>query len=441
MNSLRRQLLLWLLPPYLAAAAATTAATYWSYGGMIDQFMDDQLRALGVSYLGQGGAPSLQALDAHSVERWGAPVVQMRNADGSIAANAWPPLLLPAQTAPGFSELQIAGRRWRVYTASSPQRRVQVAQSRDFRQREKFRQALKAGLPLALLVPLSALLLWLAVRRSLRPLQQVARAAAERDERNLAPLPLQRVPEEVRPLVLSINTLLARLGEAFEAQHRFVEDAAHELRTPITALYLQLENLRGALQRSGGGEPVAQFEAGLRRARHLVEQLLRLARQQAPQRTAAPQPVDLAELLKESLTELMPLADRRRIDLGMQAVPLQPVQADRDDLRSLFDNLLDNALRYSPEGGRVDVRLGASGPGAVVEIADQGPGIPPQLRQRVFDRFFRLLGDGGDAEGSGLGLAIARNAAERNGLHIELDQPAAGTGLVARVRFPAPSPA
>jgi two-component system OmpR family sensor kinase/two-component system sensor histidine kinase QseC len=401
---------------------------------MIDQFMDDQMQALAQSYSGQDGAPLVQPLDPRNIDKWGAPIIQVWQADGHLSASSWPALALPLQTSTGFRELRLDGRRWRVYVMPSAQGTVQVVQSRDFRQSEKVQRALSAGLPLTLLIPLTAAVLWFAVRQSLRSLEAVARVAAKLDERNLVELPLQPVPVEIRPLVLSINKLLTRLREAFATQRRFVQDAAHELRTPITALSLQLENLRRHTSADATAtEQVVQLDAGLRRAQRLVEQLLRLARNEAPQRETRTEPVDLAALLKESLTELMPLADRRRIDLGLSVQDAPKVHADRNDLRSLFDNLLDNALRYTPAGGTVDVHLHRQADALLVEIVDSGPGIPVDLRQRVFDRFFRAPGN--DAEGSGLGLAIARSAAERNALRIELDNRPDGPGLLARVIF------
>jgi signal transduction histidine kinase len=432
MRSLRRQLLLWLLPLYLVAATVVYLGTYWGNGRMVDAFMDAQMQALGDSYLEREEMPALAPTTAHQVDRWGALVVRLREAASGAEAASWSHPLLPAQLASGFSELRSEERRWRVYVASSPRREVRIVQSRDFRERQKVHQALQAGLPLALLVPVSALILWLAVRRSLRPLEAVSRAAAERDARKLAPLPAAQVPAEVRPLVDSINTLLARLGESFAAQQRFVQDAAHELRTPITALHLQLANLR---QRLGGEAEIAQLEAGLRRAQRLVEQLLRLAREEARPAAAAPEDVDLLELLREAVAELMPLADRRGIDLGVQADAPRRLAAHRDDLRSLFDCLLDNALRYAPQGGTVTARICAEVPGApLAEVLDDGPGLAPELRQRVFDRFFRAPGNG-EAEGSGLGLAIAAAAAARCGLRIELGAREGGPGLAARIHL------
>ncbi len=294
-----------------------------------------------------------------------------------------------------------------------------------------FDSALRAAEPVALLFPITLALLWLAVFLALRPMDRLVQAIASQDERSLAALPLDKVPTELRPLVVSMNALLARLKEAFAAQQRFVQDAAHELRTPLTALKLQTEVLR---QKLGGSaeEEVARLEAGMERMQRLVEQLLKLARQEAVAPGARAE-VDIRDVLKESVSDLLPLAETRRIDLGLTAVEPARMHADAGELRSVFDNLLDNALRYTPAGGRVDVSLHRVDGDVLVEFTDSGPGIPPELLDRVFERFYRVLGSG--TQGSGLGLAIARTAAGRSGMHIELLNRGSQTGLVARVRF------
>jgi two-component system, OmpR family, sensor kinase len=233
--------------------------------------------------------------------------------------------------------------------------------------------------------------------------------------------------------VLSVNKLLSRLRDAFSSQRRFVQDAAHELRTPITAMTLQLENLKTRITDPAAMEQVAQLEAGLARTKRLVEQLLSLARQEAPRPAEPPTPVQLDELLKDTVTSLLPIADRRRIDLGFTASIAAFAPGQREELRSLFHNLIDNALRYTPEGGVVDVALHNDAGVVTVEIIDSGPGIPPELLPRVFDRFFRI--EGSDVQGSGLGLAIAKNAAERNEVALELVNRIDGSGLIARMRF------
>lgn len=436
MSSLRTRLLLWLLPLYLLTAAAALGVSYVQYRDSTSAFMDGQIRRLALAY-GQQlrndlKLPALPPLDEEHVEHDGTVVVQFWSNDGRLLASSWPIPSLALQPAEGFYSLEIGGHHWRVYTAAAAPLRVQLVQSGDFRARVILDSALKSAEPVALLIPLTALLLWLVVWLALRPLDRLVQAIAAQDEHHLEDLPLQRVPAELRPLIASMNGLIARLKEAFASQQRFVQDAAHELRTPLTALKLQVENLRQRLG-SAAPEDMSRLEAGIERMQRLVEQLLRLARQEAAPLQDAAQRVDLNQVLKESLHDLVPLAEARGIDLGLTTAEPALVRADARDLRSVFDNLLDNALRYTPAGGRVDVSLRQSDGALLVEFLDTGPGIPPELLQRVFDRFYRVLGSG--AQGSGLGLAIAKNAAGRGGMHIELFNRGDRSGLLARVRF------
>jgi signal transduction histidine kinase len=332
----------------------------------------------------------------------------------------------------------VAGdEEWRVYTIHLADRTVQSVQSADFRDEVVRGQALQSGLPVALLIPVSIVMLCFAIRASLRRLELVAQAAAHQDEHNLTHLPLEHVPAEIRPLVASVNRLLARMRCAFDAQRRFVHDAAHELRTPITALSLQLENLRANANTGTASEQFAQLEAGVARMKRLVEQLLRLARQEAIEGDCT-EAVEVVDLLREVVGEILPLADRRHIDVGFGACRSIVLRGDRTELRSVFHNLLDNAVRYTPIGGTVEIRVSDRNAAPIVEIVDTGPGIPEALLPRVFDRFFRI--EGSETEGSGLGLAIARHAAARNRLQIELRNRHDCSGLIACVHIEAGAP-
>jgi two-component system OmpR family sensor kinase len=433
-TSLRKQLLLWLVPVLFAAAVSTVVCTYYMFGYMVSWFMDSQMQALAESHTAETiGPPALRPVSAHHVEK-GGQVVQIWDGQGGLLASSYPALAVPLQSGDGFAEVEIDSQRWRIYSVHTQGRSVQAIQNAEFRTHVINKQALQAGLPIALLIPISAMILWLAIRVALRRLEAVARAAAAQDENTISELPTEDVPCEISPLVMAVNRLLTRLRDAFASQRRFVQDAAHELRTPITAMTLQLENLKACSMDAETSAQVAQFEAGLKRTKRLIEQLLRLARQEAPQKAdAAASNVELAEFLRDLISDLMPCADHRDIDLGLSVDINATVRANPHELRSLLHNLLDNALRYTPDHGVVDVRLFADGGKVVVEIVDSGPGIPPDLLPRVFDRFFRI--EGSDTEGSGLGLAIAKHAAERNRIDLALDNRIERSGLVARVTF------
>jgi two-component system OmpR family sensor kinase len=430
-SSLRKQLMAWLLPLYAVAAILACTVTYFMYSKMVSHFMDNQLQLFADSH-SSSGSVTLKPVTEYGIHK-GEMVVQVYDRSHRLVTSSFPELGLARQAAPGFSDVTIGDSHWRVYTMQSPDRTVQSAQSLKFRHHLVKAQALQAGLPVALMIPLSGLFLWFGMRPAIRRLELISQAASQQDEHRLSELPAEHAPYEIRPLVHAVNTLLARLRNAFSAQRRFVQDAAHELRTPITAMSLQLENLKSRMPDAAAAGQLTQLEAGLSRTRRLVEQLLRLARQESPRPTDPPVAIQLDRLLKSSIADFMPLADRRSIDLGYAADIDATVHANEDELCSLIHNLLDNALRYTPPGGIVDVTLHRDTGVVMVEIADNGPGIPADLLPRVCDRFFRI--EGAETEGSGLGLAIAKNAAERNQIGLELNNRVDGSGLIARLRF------
>jgi len=439
MTSLRRNLVLWLVPLYLLTAAAAMLVSYRQYTTSINAFMDGQLHNLVLTYVhelsGATSLPAVRELDAEHVEHDGTAIVQLWSADGRLLRSSWPIPALGLQAATGFHTVSAGRRTWRLYTASALPWRVQVVQSADFRRRVILHSAWKSAAPILWLVPLSLLLLSLAVYIGLRPLERLVRVAAGQDERSLAPLPLAGVPRELVPLVVSVNGLLLRLQRAFDSQRRFVQDAAHELRTPLMALMLQAESLR---VRVGGAanEELVRLEAGIRRLHRLVEQLLKLAHEQDAPGGAPTTAVDVLALLQEVVADLMPLAEELHVDVGFGPVTPLVAHSDREALRCVFDNLLDNAVRHSRARASVDVTLSRADGSVLVEFLDTGPGIAPDLLERVFDRFYRV--PGATATGSGLGLAIARAAAKRAGAHVELLNRADRSGLLARVRLTSP---
>jgi two-component system OmpR family sensor kinase len=238
----------------------------------------------------------------------------------------------------------------------------------------------------------------------------------------------------VRPLVSALNDLLARLGAALGRERAFMLDAAHELRTPLTALHLQM----GALARAGTDaerlEATEALSAGVQRAIRLVEQLLSLSRQESRAEPARVR-VALDQLAREVVAQLIPVSDANRIDLGISESQPVAVLGDPDALRTLLRNLVDNAVRYTPAGGRVDVAiLSSAEPRAIIKVVDTGPGIPPEDRLRVFDRFYRRPGT--SPPGSGLGLAIVKSIADAHAATIMLDSGPGGAGLAVTVSLP-----
>ena len=437
MRSLRVQLLLGLIALYAASAAVTVFLDYRQYESNISASWDGEMRTLAVSYAGRliagDTVPPFRRLDDYAVQHHGAQIVQFWRADGTLTATSWPVAGLGLQPTDGFRTVRVDGRRWRVFTMQSTPLRVQIVTSEDFRQRVIWDITRNSAKPILYLAPISIAMLWLVVYAALRPMTRIVRALSGQDERNLEELNPRRVPRELLPLIDSMNGLLRRMRHAFDAQRRFVADAAHELRTPITAVKLQIGNLRSRVDPTAA-EELQELEAGIERLHRIVGQLLQLARQEAMPQESPAQPIDIGALAEDSVRSLVPLAETRAIDLGLGEVQSVAARLDPAQLRIVLDNLLDNAVRYTPIGGRVDVSVREAGGVAVIDVSDTGPGIPAADLERVFSRFHRVRAT--DADGSGLGLAIARAAAERCRSTIELRNREPAAGLIARVRIP-----
>jgi two-component system OmpR family sensor kinase len=300
--------------------------------------------------------------------------------------------------------------------------------------------ALRTVGPIALMAPVLMLIVWWVVSASLAPVARVRRQVAARQADDLSPVNEAGLPDEVRPLVQELNLLFGRVKTAFEAQQHFVADAAHELRSPLAALKLQVLSLERADCDGARGVAVARLGAGIERATRLVEQLLVLARQEASAANGEQQmlPVDLAELLKRMLGDMAALAQNAGIDLGLRHAEPAVVAGQGDALIIMLRNLIDNAIKYTPAGGSVDLEVRATPDGVVLLVEDSGPGISEEERERVFGRFYRVAG--GAAGGSGLGLAIIKAIAERHGATLALQQSAGLGGLCVRIVFPASTP-
>jgi len=284
---------------------------------------------------------------------------------------------------------------------------------------------------------MAAAVAWI-VGRSLRPLRRVTADVQQRDVHSLSPIAAADLPQEVAPLIAELNRLLARLADAFDVQRAFVADAAHELRSPLTALKLQLQLLARAPDVAARDEARGKLGAAIERSMHLVEQLLTLARSEADGSRCLVQPLALDEVVRSGMADAHTLAVERGTDVSLDARPVT-IHGDADALRMLARNLVDNAIRYSPANSSVRVRLFAEpAGGATLEVDDSGPGIPQAERGRAFDRFYRR--DGSPEGGSGLGLAIVKAIAGRHGAVVTLGESPLG-GLRVTVVFPAVPPA
>lgn len=451
---LRSRLLAWLLGPLLALLLADTLAGWWTAGRLADQAYDRALHELAreVALHVRPGPEGLQLELTDAAQR-----ALQSDQEDALAWRVWTqdgralggdPRLVQVAVgtglAPRFFDARLDGESVRQVVVRLPVesaagQRVQVQVAETLAKRQRLTRDIVASLVAAqlALVALAGVLVWWSVGRGLLPLEALGRALSRRSSTDLAPLPLAGVPQEVRPLAQEINALMERLGSALDVQNRFVADAAHQLKTPVAGLKAQIEVALGEGDPARVRHALSQLYVSAERLSRLVQQLLALARNE-PQAAAAVrlQALDLHAFALDICMEWVPQALQRSIDLGFECdeeEPL-PIDADPDRLRDLLDNLLDNAVRYSQEGGRVTVRVSRDGDERVLAISDDGPTIPPQERQRVFERFHRLLG--GRADGSGLGLAIVSEIASLHGARITLEEDRDGTGNTFSVHFP-----
>jgi signal transduction histidine kinase len=434
MNSIRVRLLLALLGALILSAAVMGAVTYRNVLAETEALFDYQLRQMALSLRDQGEiAPDqASALADEDLDF----VVQIWTVDGrSIYASRAHPAL-PARALLGLADVTVQGQTWRTFSVATRERVIQVAQPRQIRQRLAANAALRSVLPLLLLAPLMALAIWWLAATTLAPLRRVAAQVRERDEQSLAALPTAGLPDEVAPLVSALNALLKRLGQSLDTQRAFVSEAAHELRSPLTALKLQLQLLTRATDEAGRAQAVATLGTGIDRAARLVEQLLALARSEPGAPATPMQALDLSEVVRQAVADTVPFAHSRGTEFELFADAPVTITGDRNALAMLARNLADNAVRYSPPGSRVELRVNSADGVPTLQVDDAGPGIAPVERERVFDRFYRRSSGNelSDEQGTGLGLAIVRSVAARHGADVTLGDSPPG-GLRVSVRF------
>jgi two-component system sensor histidine kinase QseC len=335
----------------------------------------------------------------------------------------------------GFSDAVIGGKRWRVFSAWDDGRRylVQVGERYEGRRDIALSIVKNLLLPLLFALPVLGLLVWLNVERTLRPLAALGRQVAQRDPGTLVALDSGEIPAEVMPLVENLNRLFERVAQLIDNERRFTADAAHELRTPLAALKTQTQVARGAADAAERTRALDNVIAGCDRATHLVQQLLTLARLDPEEPATRAESCDLRVLATTAVADLAPYALSRKIEIDLaEGAPVE-VPGNAGLIAILLRNLVDNAIRYSPEGGSVHVRAAGDGNTGTLTVTDRGPGIPEEERNKVGQRFYRVLGT--EESGSGLGLSIVKRIAELHGATVSLDEGEQGTGLSVSVTF------
>lgn len=429
-NSLRRSALIWMTGLLVIVGLAAIPIAYVYARNEAAEFLDSQLRQIALNAgMGLPQATGPAAEDQDPEDRF---AITIWDAAGRVVHQSLPDVRIPQQAMPGFANVSADGESWRIYTVTDQARTVQVAQRETVRAEIADSAALGAAAPVIFVIPLLWVVEGWAMNRMIGRLNDLAGDIAARSATATVPIPIAGVPSEVKPLVDSMNGLIARLQAAAEARRRFLADAAHELRTPLAAMQIQVDNL--AAGGAGQDDRVAALAAGVKRAGALVNQLLSLERLEEAS-AGVGGAFDLRALLLDCVAECAPLAQSKDVDIGVAFTADAVIQGVEREVRALFASLIDNATRYTPAGGKIDVALFRRDGRAVVEIVDTGPGLPKGAETRIFDRFYR--GAPEDTEGTGLGLTIARRIAERHGFELTVENRADGSnGAIARVVMP-----
>jgi len=437
-NSLKARLLWLLCAAIVAIACGQAVIAYQTALAETSSIFDYQMQQMAKSL--RKGLPisndfGRKTIDPETQDEKFDFVVQIwAAADGRRIFRSTERAGLPRQSTIGFSSIYVNGAAYRIYLTSDGDKFIQVAQYLGARQGLARTLALRTVSPIGLLVPILLILVWWVVRTSLAPVDRVRQQVASRNADSLDRVSEDEVPDEVRPLVQELNLLFSRVYQAFEAQRNFVSDAAHELRSPLAALKLQVEGLRRAQNVVSREISVQRLNAGVDRATHLVEQLLILARQQAVGLGGILRsPIEVSHLVQTVIEELTVRASARNIDLFMLPAIHFEINGQEEALRVLIRNLIENSIKYAPQGGRIEVSLYRSQRACVFQVDDNGPGIPLAERVRVLDRFYRIAN--AESIGSGLGLAIVQTIVNQHGAHMDFDSAPVLGGLRVRVYF------
>ncbi|MGY6259056.1 ATP-binding protein [Paraburkholderia caledonica] len=450
MRSVRTQLLVGLI---FVLGAMSILAGYGIFRSALEEaneLFDYELRSVAISLpqsVADTALANKQSGDFEGLQD-DRVVIQVWDASGVLTYESVPGARLPRQRA-GFQSVKVGERHYRVFGLQQASRFVQVGQPMSVRDDSALTQASRTLWPLLAILPLEIALVLLVVKRALRPVTVISRSLAARSIETLAPIDMANaIPTEVEPLVEALNDLLVRLDRALQAQRVFVADAAHELRTPLTALKLQIQVARRDHAKLSDEDLMRKLEDRVNRAIHLVQQLLTLAREDA-EASARAGNADLRRVATQVVGELSVLAEHKGIDIGLECTgpagmgsPIVVI-GDETSLTTMVTNLLDNAIRHTPPGGQVDVRLCTNDAEVTLEVVDNGPGIPAADLERVLDRFYRAGNTTG--QGSGLGLAIAAKVAAKHHAGFSVLNRTDGQGLKVSVsglrRAPVDNPA
>lgn len=436
MKSLKTRIIVLWTVVWVIGVTIDATSSYWLTRKHIDELLDAHLQGAAVWLsAGKVGAIGSHGPPQHSIDGFVGQVWE--NGLTEPTDNTDPEVLFDRHTKGGYSVENIHGEPYRIYTLRKDDAGLvyQVGQPVAYRTDTARQAGLDSLLPTLVRLVLMWLAIPLVVNAAFSSLLRAAMQAEKVGVGNMQLLDTSNVPQEVRPFSDSINRMITRLQVSIDAEKRFIADAAHELRTPIAALQLRVDNMANAPDAASRAERENDLRDAIARSATMIRQLLELARADAQLEPGVTEPVDVRELIQKLVADLWPVADSRSIDLGVKQFEPATVQAREGELRMAVRNLVENALRYTPDGGTIDIDLFRQGGNVVVRVTDTGPGIPEASIERVFDRFYRLQAE--HVEGSGLGLSIVKSVVEKYRGAITLENRSDGVGgLKATIVLP-----
>ena len=435
-NSLRARLLLLLFSAVLITACIQSFIAYRTSLDETNEIFDYQMQQMALSLRSGLNIDGYNNGFRQDEEEGFEFIVQVSTTDGKVLFQSSLSTLLPQREGTGFTLFEARGTTYKLYSLRHGKHLIQIAQDRAARRSLARNLAFRTTIPIIVMVTLLLFMVWWVVTSSLAPVNRVQRQIATRKAESLDELDTSDLPTEVRPLVQELNLLLRRMRQAFNAQKNFVADAAHELRSPLAALKLQVEQLRRSSTDKDRELAVQRLGSGIDRATRLMEQLMVLARQQAnADLHANAHPVEINRVCLLAFNDVYPLAQQKHMDMGFMESDECYVLGQEEALRIMLRNLLDNAVKYSPEYSKIDFRVEPSARSVRLVIEDNGPGIAQGDIERVMDRFYRIPGN--PVSGSGLGLSIVQAIADLHAAKIELGKSAALGGLQVSATFEA----
>jgi two-component system OmpR family sensor kinase len=435
-QTLERQLAFWLALTIVGVALVAGSASFLLSFREANEIQDSTLRHIGalfnVSHLPSPQPDiGLRLTDEGSEAR----VIVSRLPTNAVSSNHPAGLRFPVDLINGMQTRMIQGKTYRIFVNTlGPGLRIAVAQQTAIRNESARNTALIAILPYLILMPVLLLVVARLVRTTLRPVAVLAARVDQRNESDLRPVGEATLPSEIQPFVVAIDRLLGRVAEAMSSQRRFIAAAAHELRTPLTALSFQAERLAAIDMHDNGQQRLADLRRGIERNRQLLDQLLTYARTEADVRVPRTE-ISVQAVIRHIFADLMPLVEAKRLDIGVEDEGDVQMVASAVELTVALKNIVGNAIKYTPEDGRITLAINETVDAVELVTEDNGPGIAESDRARVFEPFYRGLGTG--TVGSGLGLSIVKNAVERMQGRIELsDARRSPTGLRVTLVIP-----